>query len=115
MTSLDTSERDAQPITMADLPYSATPNLDAMEALQRELADEYARVTIETKARYCESNFPAPVYDITALEDTRIDDPEQVSGDIEELQRAVRYLDLRGALVRPIAAHPEFVSFGRAA
>jgi hypothetical protein len=90
------------------------PHLVAAD-LAITIADESCRVLIETRARYCISTCPKPVYDVSALEPTTILDEEMDTADLEALRRAVRYLDLRGLLVRPVAGNPQYVSFAEAA
>jgi hypothetical protein len=79
-----------------------------------EIADEACRVDIECFALSVPSDFSAPVYDTTALEPGHLNDAELQTADMEAIQRAVRYLDLRGLLVRPMPSQPQYVSFGRA-
>jgi hypothetical protein len=80
-----------------------------------EIADEACRVDIECKARHCPSDFPAPVYDVSAAEAEWINDAEIIESNQRDLERAVRYLDARGLLYRPMPSQPQYVSFGRAA
>lgn len=87
------------------------PNLRAAD-LAIEIADEYARSDIECKAQTAQSTYPSPVYD-TTLPEGPIDEPELVDAAMADVARAVRYLDLRGLLVRPFLDMPHLVSFGR--
>lgn len=94
--------------------YDAPPATELQE-LQQELADEAAQHRVETWAAWVPSTAPAWVYDVTRLDEDfaeRADDPES---DLQALRCAVRYLDLRQLLHRPIAGFPEFVTFARAA
>jgi hypothetical protein len=79
-----------------------------------EIADEYARADIECKAMRVPSNHPLPVYDTSELEgwpaDLEIQQAHQ-----QDVARAVRYLDLRGLLVRPFKDSPQLVGFQEAA
>lgn len=74
-----------------------------------EIADEYARSDIECKAMAAVTNFPRPVYDVSQPEGPG--DPALIEAAMQDVQRAVRYLDLRGLIVRPFPGQPQFVSF----
>lgn len=87
--------------------------LDTLAGLQREIADEACRVDIECHALGVPSSYPHPVYDVSALEPDGISDPDICAADQQAIDRAVRYLDMRGLLVRPIAGQANYVSFGR--
>ena len=89
---------------------SATPVLDAIEKLQRDIADDAARTAIESFARRATLG----MWDVTEP------DPEEAAMRglelaTEELRRAVQYLDLRGLLVRPVAGQPQIVTFAETA
>lgn len=91
------------------LPKAARPDA---QALAIEIADESARTDIECKALGVASRYPHPVYDVTAQEPSTINDPDLVEAMQRDVERAVRYLDARGLLVRPFAGEPNYVSFG---
>lgn len=91
---------------------SAVPAITTdLQALEREIATEHCRVAIETLALRAPSSYPAPVYDISALDDDGCRDPEIMEANRAELARSVRYLDLREALYRPAPSMPQFVTF----
>lgn len=81
------------------------------EVLAVQIADEACRVDIECYALHVPSNYPAPVYDVTTLEPDHPNDEELCTADQEAIDRAVRYLDLRGLIVRPFSDSPQLVSF----
>lgn len=83
--------------------------------LALSIADESARSDVECIALAVPSNHPMPVYDVRALEPGLPQDDDMQDDYRAALDKAVRYLDLRGLLVRPIAGQPQFVSFARAA
>jgi hypothetical protein len=83
-----------------------------VETLAIEIADEYTRADVECKALAAVTNFPRPVYDISQAEGPG--DPALIEAAMEDVQRAVRYLDLRGLIVRPFPGQPQFVSFPEA-
>lgn len=87
--------------------------LDTLADLQREIADEACRVDIECHALGVPSSYPHPVYDVSQLELGHPNDDEMAASDQQAIDRAVRYLDMRGLLVRPIAGQANYVSFGR--
>lgn len=101
------------PITHEAPAHNFTVLSDDVARMALEIADETMRTTIECKAARCLSTWPAPVYDVTRLEPGHITDDEIVQADRRDIERAVRYLDLRGLLVRPVAGSPHYVSFGR--
>jgi hypothetical protein len=78
--------------------------------LQREIADEACRVDIECHALSVASNYPAPVYDVSQLEPGHPNDDEMLASDQQAIDRAVRYLDMRGLLFRPFK-QAQFVTF----
>jgi hypothetical protein len=88
---------------------TAASREDHAQALAIQIADEYARSDIECKAVAAITNFPRPVYDISQAEGPG--DPALIEAAMEDVQRAVRYLDLRGLIVRPFPGQPQFVSF----
>lgn len=90
------------------------PLQQTLADLQRDIADEACRVDIECHALGVPSSYPHPVYDVSALEPDGISDPDICAADQQAINRAVRYLDMRGLLVRPIAGKANYVSFGRA-
>ena len=85
-----------------------------LQTLQRRLADAAAVTHIELFARRVPSTYVRDVYDVSS-----VDELEAIERDIvqlqEDLRSAVRYLDLRGLLVRPVKGHPQFVSFAKGA
>lgn len=85
------------------------PQLQAAD-MALAIADEACRVEIECKARPVPSNYPQPVYDTRELEDVYVDEPELLQSYREDVERAVRYLDLRGQIVRPFSDAPHLVS-----
>lgn len=85
-----------------------------LAALERELATELARSDLECYA--AEVDRPAgqmPRYDTSRLNEGRAAwmNPDDLQAD---LARAVRHLDLRGLLVRPIPGQPHIVSIAPA-
>lgn len=89
----------------------------ALQKLQQDIADDYARFEIETKARYVsmpDRPVNQPLYDVSKLEpqDGGMNDEENLESDRRDLARAVRYLDMRGQLLRPIAGYPNIVAIG---
>ena len=82
--------------------------------LQREIADEAARVHIECHAMHVSSDWPMPVYDVTRLEDDGITDEDICSARLAGIARSAQYLSLRGALVRPFPEFPQLVAFPEA-
>lgn len=82
-------------------------------ALEREIAEAAARTTIELFARKAPSNFPHPVWDVSEPDAGEVAD--RLFGAAEDLERAVRYLDMRELLVRPVADMPQMVSFKQGA
>jgi hypothetical protein len=102
--------RDPLPVQM----LGGEPDFETVSGplarLQREIADEYARADVECKARQVVTNYPAPVYDTTAAEGPG--DQEIAAAAMADVERAVRYLDLRGLIVRPWSYLPQLVSFG---
>lgn len=97
-----------------ELPITMSPGADdALAQLQREIADEACRVDIECHAMGVPSSYPHPVYDVSQLEPDSISDPDICAADQQAIDRAVRYLDMRWLLVRPIAGQANYVSFGR--
>lgn len=96
-----------------DMPITMLESADNLQALEREIATEAARVEIELSALWVASSYPAPIYDVEILgEDALADTPEAAQSSRESLNRAVRYLDGIGKLLRPIAGAPHYVSFG---
>jgi hypothetical protein len=96
--------------------YLADANvMGQMQSIAIEIADDYARSDIECKALGVISTYPHPVYDVSAVEVGPINEPELIDAYRADVERAVRYLDLRGQLVRPFEGRPQFVSFGRQA
>lgn len=77
-----------------------------------QIADDYTRSDIECKAAGVISTYPRPVYDVTQLEPGLCSEPELLAAYRADVDRAVRYLDLRGLLVRPFHGQPQYVSFG---
>lgn len=94
---------------------TTTFNTADLHALEREIATEHCRVVIECYARWTPSSYPMPVYDVSELEDVGCREPDMQDSNRLELQRAVRYLDMREQLVRPIQEQPQFVSFKQGA
>lgn len=88
------------------------PPQDA-HSMAMQIADDASRVCIECRARSVATNYPHPVYDISGHEPDGITDPDLVAADMESIGQAVKYLDLRQILVRPIPGKPHYVSFGR--
>lgn len=82
-----------------------------LHALEREIATEHCRVVIETLALSVASSYPTPVYDTLSLEDDGCRDPEILEANRQLVARAVRYLDYREALYRPVPAMLQFVAF----
>lgn len=80
--------------------------------IERQIATESSRVDIETKARlYQRIEGCMPVYDVSELAQMPFVDPDLQQADREDITRAVRYLDLRGLLVRADPQRPHLVSF----
>jgi hypothetical protein len=103
------------PITMlSDARHEDEARRFVLQSLAQQIADETCRTDIECKARSWPSNLSTPVYDVSELEPTGINDPDLIEADQLDLERAVRYLDLRGLLVRPIAGQQHLVSIGAA-
>lgn len=95
-------------VVFADIITLDSPDV---EDLAFEIADESCRVDIECRALTVASDYPAPVYDVHHLEPGHVDDEEIRAADREAIARAVRYLDARGLLVRPMPSQPQYVSF----
>lgn len=79
--------------------------------LEREIATDYARTAIECNARMVMGDDNGPFYDVTQLEPGRYTDEGLRAADAADVARAVRYLELRGLLVRPVAGQPQLVGF----
>lgn len=79
---------------------SAVQPTTDLQSLEREIATEAARVDIASYAARAPSSYPKPVYDIS-----------QVEFNQQGVARAVRYLDARQLLVRPLPECPQFVAF----
>lgn len=83
---------------------------DDMAQLQQEIADDHCRVVVETYCVRCPSDCPMPVWDTATLENPWRDD-DMRQADQREVERALRYLDLRGLITRPIPGDRRYVSF----
>ena len=93
------------------------PAIAQLAALERQIATEAAWTDLECIARMVRpaSATSGPQYDLTLLrEDLPGDDPEVRASEAAHLATAVRYLDLRGLLVRPIPGQPHIVSISPA-
>ncbi len=77
------------------------------QALAIEIADEAAVITIESYARKAALG----LWDTSAADPAEIRD-ESIESVQQDIQRAVRYLDARGLIVRPLADRPQLVSVG---
>lgn len=80
-------------------------------ALERDIATEHCTVVVECYARPVPSSYPRPVYDATELEDLGHREPDILQSNKQELTRAVRYLDMRQLLLRPIPGKAHLVAF----
>lgn len=79
--------------------------------LEREIAIDSARTTIETRALLVEvKEGPVSVYDLSRLEPTNHRDGEMLQANLQAIARAAMYLGLIGLLVKVDAKRPELVS-----
>lgn len=89
---------------------------DDLPALQQEIADEAARSDVECIAlsvpRY---HNLMPVYDLAQLSPDLPTDDDMQQDYRAVLDKAVRYVELRGLLVRPWKDSPSLVCFARGA
>jgi hypothetical protein len=93
--------------------FSVMPS--SLQQLQQEIADECARTDLECKARSIDivgQPTRPPMYDVSQLEVEWLNDEEIVEANQRDVERAVRYLDLRGLLTRPIVGQPNIVAIG---
>lgn len=81
-----------------------------LHSLEREIAFEHCRVSIECNALRVPSSYPTPVYDISQI-DTPYEDQEVLESIRQDIARSVRYLDALQMLVRPLAECSQFVAF----
>lgn len=86
---------------------------DELAHLQQDFADEACKHLVETSAEWVPSKAPRWVYDVSRLDADVQANAEDPDAELATLRRAVRYLDLRGLLARPIENRPECVSFWR--
>lgn len=87
-----------------------TFNTADLRTLEREIATDHCRTVVEYYATHRPSSYKAPVYDTSEI-DTQHTDEELLEANRVELDRAVRYLDARELLVRPVPECPQFVAF----
>lgn len=80
-------------------------------ALERQIATEHCRVAIECFARSTPSSFPMPIYDVSQQEENTCTEPEILEANRLEVERAVKYLDMRELLMRPVPSMPQYVAF----
>lgn len=83
-----------------------------LAALERQIAEEHCRMFIETRAKLASlAADTVPLYDVSQLESSAFKDYELLAADMAEIIMAVRYLDLREMLERPVEGRPELVRF----
>src|SRR3954471_11058612 len=82
-----------------------------MLALERQIATEHCRVAIECLALSVPSSYPMPIYDVSQLEENGCTEAEILEANRLEVERAVKYLDMREVLARPVPSMPQYVAF----
>lgn len=82
-----------------------TPDI---QALAIEIADEQCVVLIESYAERAEGR--PGVWDVGTVDEQELDDENVVDMVAADLQRAVRYLAMRGRIERPVPQYPHLVT-----
>lgn len=88
--------------------FTVLPNATA--ALARRLADIGATVLLETTAVRVVSSHATQLFDSQAVDEEEMPEGKTLEAMQRDLADAVKWMDERGLLVRPIAGNPRYVA-----
>lgn len=81
-----------------------------VQALAIEIANDASVVLIESYAERSHLVSDRAIWDVSAVDALEVNDDESIDMVLADLQRAVKYLDMRGRIERPVVGQPNLVA-----